>query len=71
MSQEWLNGLAMISIEQRIRRSLNMEGIIKSFAEAKIRTVQFSWKNYVDFWICKTVDKRKTLAQGKTKTFDF
>lgn len=35
MSQERLNGLAMISIEQRVRRSLNMEDIIKDFAEAK------------------------------------
>lgn len=42
MSQERLNGLAMISIEQRVRRSLNMEDIIKSFAEAKVRKVQFS-----------------------------
>ncbi|XP_049328668.1 zinc finger MYM-type protein 1-like [Astyanax mexicanus] len=41
MSQERLTGLAMISIEQRVRRSLNMEDIINAFAETKTRMVQF------------------------------
>ncbi|KAK6479921.1 zinc finger MYM-type protein 1-like, partial [Huso huso] len=41
MSQERLNGLAMISIEQRVRRSLNMEDIIKAFTEVKARMVRF------------------------------
>lgn len=36
------NGFTMISTEQRVRRSLNMENIINSFAEAKVRKVQFS-----------------------------
>jgi len=37
MSQERLRGLALISIERNIRRSLNMEDLVTAFVQAKVR----------------------------------
>uniref|UniRef100_A0A672ZBF4 TTF-type domain-containing protein n=1 Tax=Sphaeramia orbicularis TaxID=375764 RepID=A0A672ZBF4_9TELE len=37
MSQERLSGLALISIERKVRRSLNLEDIVTAFAQAKSR----------------------------------
>ncbi|XP_063732765.1 zinc finger MYM-type protein 1-like isoform X2 [Eleginops maclovinus] len=41
MSQERLSGLALMSIESDVRRSLDLEGIVSAFAEAKGRKQQF------------------------------
>lgn len=41
MSQEGLSGLALMSIEHRVRRSLNMEDIVNAFAQAKARKSHF------------------------------
>lgn len=43
MSQERLSGLALMSIEHRVRRSLNLDDIINAFAQAKSRKHPF-WK---------------------------
>lgn len=37
MSQERLSGLALISIEHRVRRSLDLEDMVTAFAQAKAR----------------------------------
>lgn len=37
MLEERLNGLALIAIEQRVQRTLDMEALVKEFAEAKER----------------------------------
>lgn len=41
MSQERLSDLAVISIEQHVRRKLDMEDVITAFANAKARKVKF------------------------------
>ena len=40
MSQERLTGLAVMSIERDVRRSLDMEDIVVAFDEAKARKQQ-------------------------------
>lgn len=41
MSQDRLSALGVLSIEHDIRKSLDMEGVITRFAEAKARKVKF------------------------------
>jgi len=41
MCQERLRGLALISVEHDVRRSLDMEDIIAAFAQAKARKQKF------------------------------
>ena len=41
MTQERLSSLAVLSIEQEIRKSLDMKDVIARFAEAKARKVKF------------------------------
>ena len=41
MSQDRLSGLALISIERNVRRSLNLEDIVTAFAQAKARKHRF------------------------------
>uniref|UniRef100_A0A8C6WU32 TTF-type domain-containing protein n=1 Tax=Neogobius melanostomus TaxID=47308 RepID=A0A8C6WU32_9GOBI len=41
MSQERLSALALLSIEQKVRKTLDMESVIARFAEAKARKVRF------------------------------
>ena len=40
MAQERLSDLAVISIEQDVRRKLDMEDVITAFANAKARTIR-------------------------------
>lgn len=41
MSQERLSGLALMSIESDVHRSVDMEGIVSAFAESKVRKQPF------------------------------
>lgn len=47
MSQERLTGLALISIEHNVRRSLDVDNLVTAFAQAKARKHQFQ-----NQWTC-------------------
>ena len=45
MSEERLNGLAILSIEKGMLAKLECKNLISNFASQKVRKINFNWKN--------------------------
>ena len=49
MSQERLNGLAILPIEKEMLTELECKNLISNFASQKARKINFNWKIYINF----------------------
>ena len=49
MSEERLNGLAILSIEKEMLAELECKNLISNFASQKARKINFNWKKNI--WI--------------------
>ena len=47
MSQEILNGLAILSIENEMLAEFECKNLINKFASQKVRKINFNWKKYM------------------------
>ena len=48
ISQERLNGLAILSIEKEMLAELECKNLISNFATQKSRKINFNWKKYMN-----------------------